>query len=313
MNNPKTFADAKVSTKKFKKRASYDASSFDREVVSIKEAITGLPVEHFGLDGLSDSQSSLKGLGHSSSSSGGGSKPRRKISRKKPGQKTSLNYFDDKTQSAIVAYQEALEVEKKKSIFVADILPAFDSLVENLINVYGFNVMHESKQDLKNECLEFLYTVVGKFNPGKGSKAFSYFNVVAKNWLTIRSRQSTKKVQTYVSIDNRDELAKEDLEAIENYQVMPSWDDVLSTGNAHDQLLKVVAAIEGRVKTENEILCLGAINELIKNIEEVDLLSKRAVLLYIREMTNLSSKQLSIVLSSLKKHYREVKNQDDQV
>lgn len=296
--NSKSISGAKVSTKKFRKRTSFDLASFDREIVSIKEAITGLPAEDFGaMAGNSDIVP--------------GTKNRKKITRRKPGQKASLNYFDEKTQSAIVAYQEALQIEEKKRIFVADILPAFDSLVENLINVYGFSVMHESKQDLKNECLEFLYTVVGKFNPGKGSKAFSYFNVVAKNWLTIRSRQSTKKVQTYVSIDNRDELAKEDLEAIENHQVMPSWDDVLSSGNAHEQLVKIVSAIEGRVKTENEIICIGAINNLINNIEEVDLLSKRAVLLYIREMTNLSSKQLSIVLSSLKKHYREVKRLEE--
>lgn len=292
---------ARVSSKKFKKRASYDHNMFDRELVSMKEAITGLPVADFGMDNSLDmSKTNLPQNG-----------VRRKISRKKPGQKASLNYFDEKTQESIVAYQEAAEVENKKKIFVAGILPAFDSLVENLINVYGFSVMYESKQDLKNECLEFLYTVVGKFNPSKGSKAFSYFNVVAKNWLTIKSRQSSKKVQSYISIDNRDELAQEDLELIENYQIMPSWDDVLSLGNAHEQLEKVVATIEERVKTENEVVCVKAIKSLIANIEQVDLLSKRAVLLYIREMTNLSSKQLSIVLSSLKKHYREIKRAEE--
>ena len=194
---------------------------------------------------------------------------------------------------------------------MAEILPAFDALVENLINVYGFSVMHESKQDLKNECLEFLYTAVGKFNPSKGSKAFSYFNVVAKNWLTIKSKQNAKKVQTYISIDNREDISKEDLEAIENYQVMPSWDEVLSAGDSLQQLNKVIADIEVLAKTENEAICIKAIKNLIENIEEVDLLSKRAILLYIREMTNLNSKQLSIVLSSLKKHYKEVKRLAD--
>lgn len=300
--NTKSHNDIKVSSKKFKKKAAFDFKTFDREIISMKEAITGLPVADFGMD---------NSLDMSKAKIDGGVRPRRKITRRKPGQKASLNYFDEKTQQAIVSYQEASEIEGKKKIFVADILPAFDALVENLINVYGFSVMYESKQDLKNECLEFLYTVVGKFNPSKGSKAFSYFNVVAKNWLTIRSRQSSKKVQTYISIDNRDELAKEDVELIENYQVMPSWDDVLSAGNAHEQLEKMVSTIESRVKTENEIVCVKAIKSLITNIEEVDLLSKRAVLLYIREMTNLSSKQLSIVLSSLKKHYKDIKRLED--
>lgn len=281
-----------VGRRRLHKRPTFDFESFDKEMLSIKEAITGLPA---------DELMAQDGFGKSSS------KPKKKIVRRKPGQAPSLNYFDEKTQSAIVMYQEAQDAEKKKKIYVAEILPAFDALVENLINVYGFSVIHESKQDLKNECLEFLYTAVGKFNPSKGSKAFSYFNVVAKNWLTIRSKQNAKKVQTYISIDNREDISKEDLEAIENYQVMPSWDEVLSAGEPLQQLNKVISEVECLAKTENEIACIKAIKNLVDNIEEVDLLSKRAILLYIREMTSLSSKQLSIVLSSLKKHYKEVK------
>jgi hypothetical protein len=49
-------------------------------------------------------------------------------------------------------------------------------------------------ENMKNECLEFLYGVINKFKPERGSKAFSYFNVVGKNWLTIKSKQNTKAV-----------------------------------------------------------------------------------------------------------------------
>lgn len=236
---------------------------------------------------------------------------KRKISRRKPGQKPVANYFDEQTQIAIVSYQQEPDMEKKKKIYVSGILPAFDSLVENLINVYGFTVMYETKQDLKSECLEFLYSAVGKFNPEKGSKAFSYFNVVAKNWLTIKSKQNAKRVQSYISIDNRDEISKEDLEIIENYQTIPSYDEMTTATQVNEQLVKVIAAIESKLKTENEIATMKAIKTLMENIENVDLLSKRAVLLYIREISGLSSKQLSIVLSNLKKHYKEVKKLEE--
>lgn len=238
-------------------------------------------------------------------------KIRRKISRRKPGQKSVSNYFDENTQQAIVDYQKAPDVEDKKKIYVVRILPAFDALVENLINVYGYTVIHESKSDLKNECLEFLYGAVNKFNPEKGSKAFSYFNVVAKNWLTIKSKQNAKKVQSYISIDNREGISKEDLELIENSQILPSYDEITTAQDIHNQLVKMVNALEGRVKTDNEISCVAAIKTLMANLDDIDLLSKRAVLLYIREITGLSSKQLSIVLSSLKKHYRELKKQEE--
>ena len=237
-------------------------------------------------------------------------KNRKKIKRKGD-QPTLVNYFTDKTQEQIIVYQQEPDTEKKKKIYVKEILPAFDSLVENLINVYGFSVMYESKQDLKHECLQFLYTAVDKFNAEKGSKAFSYFNVVAKNWLTIKSKQNIKRVQSYVSIDDRDNLSKEDIEQIETQQYHPGFEELYTMVNTHDYLVKLVAAIEDKTKTDNEKMVVNAIKVLIGNLEDVDLLSKRAILLYVRELTTLSSKQLSIVLSSLKRHYRDVKNSDD--
>ena len=237
-------------------------------------------------------------------------KQRKKIKRKGD-QPTLVNYFTDKTQEQIIIYQQEADTEKKKKIYIKEILPAFDSLVENLINVYGFTVMYESKQDLKHECLQFLYTAVDKFNAEKGSKAFSYFNVVAKNWLTIKSKQNMKRVQSYISIDDRENLSKEDLEQIETHHFHPGFEESLTAVNTHDYLSKLVVAIEDKTKTDNEKMVVNAIKVLITNLEDVDLLSKRAILLYVRELTTLSSKQLSIVLSSLKRYYRDVKNTDD--
>jgi hypothetical protein len=232
--------------------------------------------------------------------------PFRKIIRRKPGTKPN-NYFDERTQQFIVDYKNEPDVEKKKTIYVKGILPAFDSLVENLINVYGFSVLHESKSDLKNECLEFLYGAVSKFDPTKGSKAFSYFNVVAKHWLTIKAKQNTKKSTNYISIDNKDEISKDDLEAIENFQIIPSYEDVAIARENQALFEKILDEIQLRVRSENELVCLQSVRALLFNIDDVDLLSKRAVLLYIREISNLSSKQLSIALSSLKKHYKEIR------
>lgn len=237
-------------------------------------------------------------------------KGRRKIKRKGD-QPTLINYFTDKTQEQIIIYQQEADTEKKKKVYVKEILPAFDSLVENLINVYGFSVIYESKQDLKHECLQFLYSAVEKFNAEKGSKAFSYFNVVAKNWLTIKSKQNMKRVQSYISMDDRDNLSKEDIEQIETQQFQPGFEEIYTMVNTHEYLTKLVAAIEDKTKTENEKMVVNAIKVLISNLEDVDLLSKRAILLYVRELTTLSSKQLSIVLSSLKRHYRDVKNTDE--
>jgi len=240
-----------------------------------------------------------------------GAKKKRRIIRRKPGSKPSKNYFTSKTQDSIVAYQEQEDWSKKETIYVKEILPAFDSLVENLINVYGFKVMYENKKDLKAECLEFLYSTVNKFDHTKGSKAFSYFNVVAKNWLTIRSKQNVKRLKTYISSDNKEAFSNADLEKFEAHNVVPSYEDLVAVAEAQKLLKKIVDELALRVKTENEIACVDAISQIIDSLDDIDILNKRAVLLYIREITGLTSKQLSVVLASLKKHYREIRKLED--
>ena len=246
--------------------------------------------------------------------------PRKKTSRKRPGEKSFRNYFDEDTQAAIVRYQQAVIEQpdgtrtpnhsERNKIYVTEILPAFSALVENLINVYGYRVQYESRDDLKNECLEFLYGVITKFKSERGSKAFSYFNVVGKHWLTIKSKQNAKVVQKYVSLDNREALSKQDLDHIEDYNTFPSIEELLTNNDVSKDLKQLIASLQERAKTDNERICLNAISNIVDNIDNPDLMfSKRAVMVYIREITGLTSKQLSIVLSSLKKQYKTIKEE----
>lgn len=234
----------------------------------------------------------------------------RKVIKRKPGTKP-INYFDDSTQDAIIAYQNEKSPVEQNKIYLEKIYPALDSLIENLINVYGFSVTYESRTDLKNECLEFLFRALPKFNAEKGSKAFSYFNVVAKNWLTIKSKQNVKKNQTYLSIDNKDNISEHDLFTIESFNIAPDGEEVMLTQEAKEQVQSLIDEIKSKAKTENEQKCVVAIDKIFKYIEDLDLLNKRAILQYMRDITGLSSKQLSIVLASLKKHYKEIRRRDD--
>lgn len=232
---------------------------------------------------------------------------RRKIKRN-PNSTPKSYYFTEDTQNAIVAYQKEESQELREQIYIKEILPAFDALVENLINVYGFKVRHESKEDLKSECLEFLYTAVTKFKEEKGSKAFAYFNVVSRNWLIIKSKQNAKKLQQYISLDDTLNISSVDMEKIESYNIVPSIDELVSREDMKLFVENLLLDLETKAKTHNEKITVDAIKEISSNLEELELLSKRAVLLYIRQITNLSSKQLSLVLGSLKKNYKEFKN-----
>lgn len=237
-------------------------------------------------------------------------RPGKKLIKRKPkgGAAPADFYFNADTQTAIVAYQTAVDTKERTNLYCQQILPAFSKLVENLINVYGFQIQYESKADLQTECVEFLYGVINKFDHTKGTKAFSYFNVVAKNWLIIKSKQSVRNVHVFTSIDNHDALSQHDLETIENYSVVPSPEESMIANLNSKKLKEIMETISTMTVTQNEAECLKGINLLFDNINNLDFLNKRAVMLYLREICGgTSPKSMSVVLSTLKRYYKDAK------
>ena len=49
-------------------------------------------------------------------------------------------------------------------------------------------------------------------------------------------------------------------------------------------------------------------NCLFQNIENLPMLNKRAVFIYIKEYSRLSSKQLTMAIASIKKHYKDLRS-----
>jgi hypothetical protein len=232
---------------------------------------------------------------------------RKKISRKKPGETKTIPYFDMGTQDAIVAFQNEPDIEQRKKIYIAKIMPAFDSLIENLINTYKFHVLHETKEDLKAQCMEDLYGVITKFNVNKGSKAFSYFNVVAKNWLTIRSKNNTKSISSFISLDNKEAFSAHEQDIIDAYNTVPSGVDVITHDEFVASVHSLLIELKKRAKMPNEIICINAIITLFNNSDKLDVINKRATMLFLREISSLTPKQMSVVLAVLKKLYRDIK------
>lgn len=235
-------------------------------------------------------------------------KKKKRIKRSKGGSKL---YFHMGTQAAIVAWQKTDDLKMKQDLYQEHIQPAFDKLVENLIFIYGFMSLHDSYEDLKSDCTTFLYQALPKFDEKKGSKAFAYFNVVAKHFLIIKSKQRVTKIKRNVSIDDPDSMGFAELEALREYCTVPPPDDIMAKQEFIAEIGKLLEEIRRRAKNDNEMRCIDSIIFIFNNVQNIDLLNKRAVFLYIREMSGLSAKQLTTTMSVIKKHYRELKGTDD--
>ena len=120
--------------------------------------------------------------------------------------KEEEDYFDLNVQNKIIEYQNSKCVKEKNNLYEHHIFPAFEDLVQSLVSVYGFKSTNEDINHLKSDCVTFLFETLHKWSPDKGTKAFSYFNVVAKNWLTIQSRRLLKIQRRSAYIDDPDSL-----------------------------------------------------------------------------------------------------------
>jgi hypothetical protein len=221
-------------------------------------------------------------------------------------------YFNSGTQEAIVKFQGESVKKERDKLYVDSIMPAFEKLVENLINIHKFTGMHDTYDDLKNDCVNFLFETIHKFDAARGTNAFSYFNVVAKNWLIIRTKQKAQRTKNSVSLDDPMSLTAHDTLVIEEQNTVPSQELFLDVVNNVGNTIDMLHDIREKVKTQNELVCVNAIITIFENIEEIDLLNKSAVLLYMRELSGLSPKQLTTAMQTIKRHYKKSKTDSNE-
>lgn len=231
-------------------------------------------------------------------------KKTKKIKRR-PG-KSSNMYFTDETQVAIAHFQSCTNDKERHDVYLNKIHPAFDSLVENLILVYGFSSPGELIEELKSDCISFLYSSILKWSPEKGTKAFSYFNVVAKNFLIANTRKSIKRSRRHISMDVPELLSIEQSEDIEVYEVAPPPDDILIERERREELESILREIQCSAESENEQACIRAIISVFDRVDDLDFLNKRAIRIYVRDISGLSSKKLSIAMTSIRNQYRQL-------
>lgn len=231
---------------------------------------------------------------------------------KKKSKTTKKLYFGKEAHNAIVEYQSTECRNLKHKIYETKIRQSFHKLVENLIFIHGFARDPASFETLKFDCVTFLYETLEKFDPERGSKAFSYFNVCAKNFLIIQSNKKNKNARRNISFDNYAHLSSADKRSIDVYSYVPSPESVMIQKEDKDRMFEVLGIIGNKINNENEKLCVHAVTKLFKDIDSLELLNKRAIFVYLREISGLNPKQLSVAMSSVRKHFREiVKNNDE--
>jgi hypothetical protein len=238
-------------------------------------------------------------------------KLKKKIAKKKSSTTKKL-YFGKEAHDAIIRYQSSKTSKEKHKIYESEIKNSFNKLAENLIFIHGFARDPNSFHILKSDCVSFLYETLEKFDPARGSKAFSYFNVCAKHFLIIQTNKKNKTNNRQVSLDNFAGLSGRDKRSVESHSYIPSPETQMIQKEDRKRMFQVLKIIEGRTRNENEKLCIQAVEKLFIDIDKLELLNKRAIFVYLREISGLNPKQLSVAMSNVRKNFRDVVSNNEE-
>tara|TARA_Y100001938_G_scaffold146175_1_gene224502 strand:- start:847 stop:1563 length:717 start_codon:yes stop_codon:yes gene_type:complete len=229
-------------------------------------------------------------------------KPRRRRKR------TKNLYFTKVHEEAIIQYCKSESYRERSQLYEDLIQPAFSEMVNKIIFTYKFNILPNIDQ-LRDDCKVWLTTILNKYDPDKGSKAFSYFSVVTKNWFIHKVKQNSKKIKKEVSFENLVENGGADIlgttdpseSYLEQRIEMEFWNTLMKNLENWDT---------GNLK-KNEKVVLDAVRILLHNIDDIEIFNKKAVYLYLRELTGLNTKQVVNNLNKLREKYRNFKTKWD--
>ena len=213
------------------------------------------------------------------------------------------NYFTKVHENAIIEYASTDDRGIRTNLYITYIGPAFDELVDKIVYTYKFTNLPNIDY-LKDDCKIWLMTILDKYDPSRKSKAFSYFSVITKNWFIHKVKQNSKSLKRDVQYENITTQVESEKLSTEN-----KYESSRETYEFWQHLFSEIDNWEKLKLKENEKKVLEAIKILFNSIEEIEIFNKKAIYLYMREITGLNTKQIVNNLNRIRSRYRSFKRE----
>ncbi len=209
--------------------------------------------------------------------------------------KTKNYYFNQTTENAIIRYNNTDDVVLKNVIYNEHISYPFDKLAENIIHTFKFYYFDVPSEQVKHEVVSFLVMNMHKFKEGKG-KAFSYFSIVAKNYLILHNNKNYKNYKIHDKMDVldygsyiSDKQGEKDVAEFNKMYVdemLDYWENNLTN----------------IFKRQKDILVADAVLEMFRRRENIENFNKKALYILIREMTGSKTQHITRIVNVMKKY-----------
>jgi len=209
-------------------------------------------------------------------------------------------YFTSDTEDAIKLYNESDDQSIRNDIYNSRIKYAFEKLVENVFNTFKFCYFETSPMEIQKETVAHLVANIHKFESGKG-KAFSYFSIIAKNYLIFHNNSNYKRFNQHVEIgdDNGENTCK--LQHEDSHYKNEENREFL------DMMVSFWEKNVSRIFTkQRDINIANAVIELFRNSDRIDAFNKKALYLYIREISSCKTQQITKVINRMKNYQNNI-------
>lgn len=226
-------------------------------------------------------------------------------------------YFTTDTESAIVEYNQCTDDRIRNKIYETQIKYPLNKLVENLIHRFKFYHFDIPYEDVKHEAVTFLFERLNKYSPDKG-KAFSYFSIVAKNYLinenntnyyTSKNTDGLEVVDDSRSVIN--EIARQD-KIEDDKEFMDLFAEYVET-NMAQFTTQILNKKSGRMVTiklfdgPEAHLIADSILELFRKRTSIEVFNKKALYILVKERSGVEKTQeITKILKRIEDLYKDL-------
>jgi hypothetical protein len=231
-------------------------------------------------------------------------------SKKKGRKPKSDNYFDEKEEFAVRLFLSANTFEERNKIYNQNLRKPLDKMISSIIRRYKLYRKDMDFEEIHADTHSFLMTKIEKFKPSKEKKAYSYFGTICKNYLMGQIIKDQKDMNRKISYEDiSSDLENTDREDLIYYME----DDSLSSEQIIDKFLEnLVEILQDNDLSENERKLGESLYEVFINYDTIFIstdnnkFNKNIILLSLRDMTNLSTKEIRASMKKFKKVYFEL-------
>ena len=212
--------------------------------------------------------------------------------------KASSNYFTKETEDYIVLYNNSVDPVYRAKIFTDHIYLPFYKFAENIIHTFKFYYTDvDDIESLKHEIVSVLLEEkIDKFDPTNGAKAYSYFGTIVKRWLINYNNKNYKKLKQIGSFDDMED-------SFEVNTDLDSPSAVTLSRFLDEWVEEMYEQLDTLFIRESEIKIADAVLTIFKTRHDLDIFKKKALYIYIREMTDCETPHLTKVIAKLKEEF----------